>query len=80
MRKGVIPDDVKTANREEHKRMLDGQALGLLVSRAAAEGVSEEGVEPFLARQVQTLRERSREQPVPVGERLAKAEAGCRFR
>lgn len=80
MRSGVIPDDVKTANREAHKRMLDGQALGLLVSRAAADGVSEDGVEAFLARQVQLLKERSREHPVPVGERLAKAEARYRFR
>ena len=60
MRSGVIPDDVKTANREAHKRMLDGPALGLLVSRAAAEGVSEDGVEAFLMRQVHTRSRKSR--------------------
>ncbi|SHL71243.1 hypothetical protein SAMN05444414_1315 [Roseovarius marisflavi] len=37
MRSGVVPDDVKTASREEHKRMLDMQLLGLMVSRAAAD-------------------------------------------
>lgn len=80
MRSGVLPDDVKTANREEHKRMLDGQALGLQVSRAAAEGVAGEDVEAFFARHVQTLKQRSREHPVPVDERLEKAAGRYRFR
>ncbi len=34
-------------NRAAHKRMLDAQMLGLLVSRAAAEGVEAEGFEVF---------------------------------
>ncbi|MBI1220494.1 MAG: hypothetical protein GC186_18340 [Rhodobacteraceae bacterium] len=80
MRSGVVPEDVKTANRAEHMRMLDGMALGLLVSRAAAEGVAGDEVEAFLARHVQTLKDRSREHPVPVDERLAKAAARYRFR
>ncbi len=39
-RSGVVPDDVKTANREEHKRMLDAKILGLMVSHASTEGMS----------------------------------------
>lgn len=80
MRSGVIPEDVKTANREAHKRMLDGQATGLLLSRAAAEGVTGHDLEAFLARHVGTLTERSREHPVPAEERLAKAAGRYRFR
>jgi hypothetical protein len=51
MRSGVIPEDVKTANREEHKRMLEGQTIGLLVSRAAAVGVPDDsGMGAFIAK------------------------------
>jgi len=32
VRQAASPDAVKTANRAEHMRMLDGRALGLLVA------------------------------------------------
>lgn len=38
MRSGVVPEDVKIANRENHKRMLDMQILGLMVSDALSIG------------------------------------------
>ncbi|GHE03831.1 hypothetical protein GCM10008024_28600 [Allgaiera indica] len=55
--------------------MLDGMALGLLVSRAAAGDVAADDVEAFLDHQFLVLKERSREHPVPVDARLAKAVA-----
>ncbi len=81
MRSGVAPNDVKTANREAHKRMLDMQLLGLMVSRAAAEGISDQcSFEAFSARQYPALAELSRSHPVPVDERLGKAAARYLFR
>lgn len=80
MRSGVVPDAVKDANRAEHMRMLDGQLLGLLVSRAAAQGVTAEGFDAFVKAHLLALREASRDHPVPIAERLAKAAARYRFR
>lgn len=77
---GVIPDAVRSANREEHKRMLDGQLLGLFISRAAAEGVPPDEIEAFFTRHAAAIRELSRSHPLPVAERLAKAEGRYRFR
>lgn len=80
LRSGVAPDAVKDANRAEHLRMLDTQILGLLVSRAAAGGVAAEAFDSFLRAHLLTLRDASREHPVPVAERLAKAAGRYRFR
>lgn len=80
MRSGVVPDAVKDANRAEHMRMLDGQILGLLVSRAAAGGVTAEGFDAFVKAHLLELREASKAHPVPVAERLVKAAARYRFR
>lgn len=80
MRSGVVLDDVKDANRAEHMRMLDGQLLGLLVSRAAAGGVTAAGFDAFVKAHLLELREASKAHPVPVAERLAKAAARYRFR
>ncbi len=78
---GVVPDAVKAANRAEHMRMLDGLALGLTVSRAAAEGLADEtDFEAFVRRQGPALLAASREHPAPVEERLAKAAGRYRFR
>ncbi|PFG63769.1 hypothetical protein AXZ77_2382 [Thioclava sp. ES.031] len=80
-RSGVFASDVKEANREEHKRMLDGQLLGLLVSRAAAEGVTDaETFFTFAKQRLATMRDETREHPVPMDERLAKAASRYRFR
>jgi hypothetical protein len=79
-RSGVVPDDVKTANREEHKRMLDMQILGLLVSRAATEGISADQATAFFKRHLTTLCDVSQTHPVPLEERLAKAADRYLFR
>lgn len=80
MRSGVIPDEVKDANRAEHMRMLDGQILGLLVSRAAAGGIAAEGFDGFVKAHLLVLRDASRDHPVPIAERLAKSAGRYRFR
>lgn len=79
-RSGVLPQDIKDANRAEHKRMLDAQILGLLVSRAATGDVNGEGFNAFLKSHLLALREMSDAHPVSVDERLAKAGARYRFR
>jgi hypothetical protein len=80
MRSGAEPATVKTANREAHKRMLDGLILGLMVSRAAAERADIENFDSFLQRQSRHLRRLSKAHPVPIGERLAKAKGRYLFR
>lgn len=80
MRSGVVPDDVKEANRAEQMRMLDRQILGLLVSRAAVEGIAADDFDRFLKRHLLTLRETSKEHPAPLPERLAKSASRYRFR
>jgi hypothetical protein len=80
MRSGVIPDDVKTANRLAHQRMLDGQILGLLVSRAAAGGIPADDFDAFIKRHLHTLRDASKEHPVPISERLARSIGRYRFK
>lgn len=80
MRSGVIPDEVKDANRAEHMRMLDAQILGLLVSRAAAGGIKPDAFDGFVRAHLLTLREASKEHPVPIAERLAKSAGRYRFR
>ena len=80
MRSGVIPDDVKTANRLAHQRMLDAQILGLLVSRAAAGGVEADDFDGFMKGHLHALRDASKDHPRPIAERLAKAGGRYRFR
>ena len=81
MKSGVIPEDVRTTNRDEHKRMLEGQILGLMVSRAAAEGITgAQAFEAFLRHQTAALKRLTRQHPIPTDERLAKAGARYRFR
>lgn len=80
MRSGVIPEEVKTVNREEHKRMLDTQILGLLVSRAAADGVEEDKFDEFVKKYSFVWRKTLREHPTPINERLAKAAERYQFR
>ena len=80
MRSGVVPEDVKDANRTDHQRMLDAQILGLLVSRAAAGGIAADDFEGFLKQHLLTLKEASTAHPRPIDERLAKADARYRFR
>jgi hypothetical protein len=80
IRSGVVPDDVKKANRAEHMDMLDGMILGLIISRAAAEGVKASGFEGFARLNLKKLQSRSKHHPIPLDERLAKASCKYRFR
>lgn len=80
MRSGVVPEDVKEANRAEHKRMLDSMILGLMVSRASVEGVEPEGFDAFMKRHLLTLKEVSKEHSLPIDERFSKAAGRYRFR
>ncbi len=79
-RSGVLPDDVKTVNREEHKHMLDAQILGLMVSRAATEGIKADDTDAFLKRHAATLTDISKAHPIPLEERLAKVASRYQFR
>ena len=80
MRSGIVPEEVKTANREAHKRMLDAQTLGLIISSAAASGIELDGIDDYVHRHAVTLKENSREHPAPIEERLNKAKLRTRFR
>lgn len=79
MRSGVVPNDVKVANRDAHKRMLDAQTLGLMVSRAAAEDIRSDDMEAFYGRRLRALKENSREHPTPIDERLSRAKRRYKF-
>lgn len=76
---GVLPRDVKDANRAEHMRMLDRQLLGLFISRAAASGVTADEFSDFMESHVNALQRTSEEHPVPVNERIDKAAARYRW-
>ena len=76
---GVLPRDVKDANRAEHMRMLDRQLLGLFISRAAASGVTADEFSDFMENHVNALQCASDEHPVPVNERIDKAAARYRW-
>ncbi|MBL4750387.1 MAG: hypothetical protein JKX71_07370 [Amylibacter sp.] len=71
--------DVKEANRAEHARMLDAMILGVMVSRAAAEGVDGDDFDAFKKRHLLTIKEASKAHPMPIDERLSKAKAKYRF-
>ncbi len=76
---GVLPRDVKDANRDAHMRMLDRQLLGLFISRAAASGVTAGEFSDFMEYHVNALQRASDEHPVPLDERIDKAAARYRW-
>ena len=55
------------------------QILGLLVSRAAAEGVDADNFNAFLKRHLLALKKVSLSHPVPIDERIAKSMGRCRL-
>ena len=79
MRSGVVPDEVKDANRSEHMRMLDRQLLGLFVSRAAASEIISDAFAELMEAHVEALLRASDEHPVPIGERLGRAAGRYQF-
>lgn len=80
MRSGVVPDEVKKANRAEHVDMLEGMILGLLVSRAAAGGANAAEFESFVRLILKKLLARSKQCAIPLDEKLAKAGGKYQFR
>jgi len=76
---GVLPRDVKEANRQEHMRMLDRQILGLFVSRAAASGVEADAFAEFMDNHVSALQRASDEHPVDLDAPMAKGVARYRW-
>lgn len=76
---GVLPRDVKDANREALMRMLDRQLLGLFISRAAASGVTADEFSDFMKKHINALQQASDEHPVPLDERIGKAAARYRW-
>ncbi|WP_320179498.1 hypothetical protein [Roseovarius pacificus] len=76
---GVLPRDVKDANRNAHIRMLDRQLLGLFISRAAASGVTASDFSDFMENHINALQRASDEHPVPLDERIGKAAARYRW-
>lgn len=79
MRSGVLPSEVRTVDREALMRRLDGLIFGNMLSRAAAEGIDADELEGFIKRHTARLLQLSREFPVPIDERLAKAQGRYRF-
>ena len=79
MRSGVVPEEVKAANRAEYMRMLDMQMLGLMVSRAVAEGIPADGFDKFVNRQVKLLRSASKNHSIGIEERMFKAGQKYKF-
>jgi hypothetical protein len=79
-RSGVVPSKAKDANREEHKRMLASQTLGLMVSSAVANKIKPDEFEAFVLRHAHLLIEASRAHPLSVEERMGKSASKYLFR
>ncbi len=77
---GVLPDLVKTVNRDTHMEMLDRQILGLMVSRAAAAGIQAGTFEDFVQAHPAKLLALSERHPRALRERMVKAEGKYRFK
>ena len=73
-RSGVVPSEVKTANRAAFKEMMDMQALGIIISRAVAEEVDEKGFYPFLRNYVENLKVMSERHSIPLEDRIERAQ------
>ena len=76
---GVLPSDVRNANRIEKMREIDAQLLGLFVTRAAISDVSGDDFHEFIENHVSALQRLCDAHPVPVEERVAKAMARYRW-
>ena len=74
-RSGVIPSDVKTANRQEFKELMDMQALGIIISRAVADGVDADGFYRFLRSYAERLKVISERHLVPLEDRMKRAKS-----
>lgn len=79
-RSGVLPDAIRTIHRAEHLRMLDQQIEGLMISRAAAEGVSEERFKGFAKAKINLILRDLGKHPLSIEERLNRSSAKYHFR
>ncbi len=76
---GVLPSDIKEANRSDKMRKIDRQLLGLFVTRAAISDVPSDGFHDFMDSHIAALQQYCNEHPVPLDERIAKAQARYRW-
>jgi len=72
---GVLPSDVRNANRIEKMREIDAQLLGLFVTRGAISDVSGDDFHEFMENHVSALQQLCDAHPVPAEERVTKAMA-----
>jgi hypothetical protein len=75
---GVLPNDVRDANKTEKMREIDAQLLGLFVTRAAISDVASSDFHDFMENHVSALQTYSDAHPVALDERIGKA--GSRYR
>ena len=75
---GVLPNDVRDANKTEKMREIDAQLLGLFVTRAAISDVASDDFCEFMENHISALQQYSDAHPVALDERIGKA--GARYR
>jgi len=75
MRTGADPVRIKEVIRDEHRRVLQSQKLGLDVSIAALNGVCPTEFDKFLHDETRVIKILSRKHKVPIEERIAKSKA-----
>lgn len=76
---GVLPNDVRDANRTEKMREIDRQLLGLFVTRAAISEVTGDDFHAFMEDHVNALQRYCDEHPVALDERIGKAATRYRW-
>jgi len=76
---GVLPNDVRDANRDQKMHEIDAQLLGLFVTRAAISDVTGDDFHDFMESHVGTLQQVCDAHPVEVDERMGKAAARYRW-
>lgn len=79
MRSGADPTEVRRVNRAEHREMLDRLILGTLISRAATDDVTKDNFESFIAGYAGRLITMARNHPVPLQDRLERAQGRYLF-
>jgi hypothetical protein len=76
---GVLPSDVIHANRIAKMRELDAQLSGLFITRAAISEITGDDFDDFLDRHADALKLQTKEHPISVEERIAKARGRYRL-
>jgi hypothetical protein len=76
---GVLPSDIRDADKTEKMREIDAQLLGLFVTRAAISDVTSDEFCDFMDNHVSALQRYSDEHQVDLDERIGKAAARYRW-